>query len=206
MPFKISKNYYNKNWIDLGLIDENNNTWSEGIFMLEDRFNSRFFSQIDKIIDDEFSGFVVMSIDCLLIETLMQFYLGIDNTEDHYRRNNWKVFRDFFIQSRHFNATFKNDEICQTFYKQFRCGLLHQAQTKQKSLIKVCQSDLLSFVDTTNVIAGLIIDRTQFHKKLVLEFKEYIEKLKTNQTNFKGENLRLKAIAKMSLICKELAA
>ena len=203
MPFRISKKYYNNNWTDLGLTDEHNKSWTEAIPIIKDRFDSRFFNQIDSIKGDEFSGFVVMSIDCLLIETLMQFYLGVDNTEIHYRRNHWKAFRDFFNQSNQFNTTFNSDDISETFYKQFRCGLLHQAQTKQKSLIKICQPNLLAFADATNVTTGLIIDRTEFHQRLVAEFKEYIEKLKTNQNNYKGENLRLKAILKMDLICAE---
>lgn len=137
MPFKISKKCHNNNWADLGLADENNNSWTEAISIIKDRFDSRFFNQIDNIKEDEFSGFIVMSIDCLLIETLMQFYLGVDNTEVNYRRNHWKAFRDFFNQSNQFNTTFNTDDISETFYKQFRCGLLHQAQTKQKSLIKI---------------------------------------------------------------------
>lgn len=98
MPFKISKKYYNTNWTDLGLIDENGDNWTNAIKIIEDRFQSRFFNQIDKIKDDEFSGFLIISIDCLLIETLMQFYLGVDNTEIYYRGRHWKAFKDFFKQ------------------------------------------------------------------------------------------------------------
>ena len=203
MPFKISEKYLNTYWTDLNLVNPNSINWANGISVIKDRFDSRFFNQIDKIKDDEFSGFVVMSIDCLLIETLMQFYLGVDNTEINYRRHHWKAFRDFFNQSEHFNTSFSTDDICKTFYNQFRCGLLHQAQTKQKSLIKICQSDFLTFADNNNVTTGLILDRTQFHQKLVLEFDEYIEKLKTNQNNFSGQNLRVNAIEKMTLICIE---
>ncbi|TDE16149.1 hypothetical protein [Dyadobacter psychrotolerans] len=203
MPFKISKKYFNDKWTDLGLTEDNGDNWAEGILIIKDRFDSPFFNHLDNIKNDEFSGFVIMSIDCLLIETLMQFYLGVDNTEINYSGENWKAFRDFLKQSSHFNTYFKTNKICNVFYQQFRCGLLHQAQTKQKSLIKVCQPDFVILADTTNVDKGLIIDRIQFHQNLVLEFEEYIEKLKTNETNFKGENLRLKAITKMDLICAE---
>jgi hypothetical protein len=203
MPFKISEKYLNTYWTGLTLVDDSSINWTNGISVIKDRFDSRFFNQIDKVKDDEFSGFVVMSIDCLLIETLMQFYLGVDNTEINYRGNQWKAFRDFFKNSRHFNSDFKTNKICETFYKQFRCGLLHQAQTKEKSLIKICQTNFLALADTSNVEVGLIIDRTQFHSKLVLEFNEYIQKLTDNENNFVGDNLRVKAIAKMNLICAE---
>ncbi|NRS90882.1 hypothetical protein HNQ02_003829 [Flavobacterium sp. 7E] len=203
MPFKISEKYQNTDWKSLNLLDDNNVNWTDGISIIEDRFFSRFFSQIEKIKDDEFSGFVVMSIDCLLIETLMQFYLGIDNTEVNYKSVQWKAFKDFFKNSTHFNADFKTNNICKTFYQQFRCGLLHQAQTKEKSLIKICQTSFLTLADAKNVKVGLIIDRTQFHNKLFSEFNEYIQKLIDNKNNFAGENLRIKAILKMDLICKE---
>jgi len=203
MPFKISENFLNTYWISLNLIDDNSDNWTNGISVIKDRFESRFFNQIDKIKDDEFSGFVVMSVDCLLIETLMQFYLGVDNTEINYRGNQWKAFKDFLKNSSHFNSDFKTNKICETFYKQFRCGLLHQAQTKEKSLIKICQTDFLALADTNNPEVGLIIDRTQFHNKLVSEFNEYIQKLTNNENNFLGDNLRIKAIDKMKIICTE---
>lgn len=203
MPFKISKKYINTDWSNLSLKGDSDLNWTNAIPIIKDRFESRFFNQIDKIASDEFSGFIVMSIDCLLIETLMQFYLGVDNTEINYRGNHWRAFRDFFHQSSYFNTIFNSDDICETFYKQFRCGLLHQAQTKEKSLIKIYQENMVSFSDIADVKFGLIIDRIQFHQNLILEFEDYIDKLSTNKNNFQGQNLRMKAINKMKLICSE---
>jgi len=203
MTFKISKKYTNKDWTDLGLVDQNNGNWTSAIKIIKDRFDSRFFNQIDNIKHDEFSGFVVMSIDCLLIETLMQFYLGAESTETNYRREHWKAFNDFFKQSSHYKTDFNTNRIRKIFYQQFGCGLLHQAQTKQKSRIKICQAEFLTYADDKNLENGLIIDRAEFHRKLKLEFDDYIQKLNDNENNFKGENLRIKAIDKMNLICIE---
>lgn len=201
MTFKISKKYKNDNWNNLNLVEDSSENWVNGIAIIKDRFESRFFNQIKKIEKDVFSGFIIMSIDCLLIESLMQFYLGVDNTEINYRGNQWKAFKDFFQNSEHFKNEFRTNEICQTFYKQFRCGLLHQAQTKEKSLIKINQKELLTLVNPTIPNQGLIIDRKEFHNRLKLEFDEYIRKLTENENNFMGENLRMKAILKMNLIC-----
>ena len=202
MAFSISKKFSNQYWFDLNLSSQNSENWLLGIEVIEDRFNTRFFQHIDKIKSDEFSGFLTISIDCLLIETLMQFYLGVDNTEDCYDRN-WKTFKDFLKNSIYFRTEFKTNRICKTFYSHFRCGLLHQAQTKSKSLIKICRENMLEIINPENITYGLIIDRNQFHSNLVNEFNSYIEKLKNNETNFKGENLREKAILKMDLICTE---
>lgn len=203
MTYKISKKYTNKDWFDLRLVDQNSDNWTSAIEIIKDRFESRFFNQIDKIKHDEFSGFVIMSIDCLLIETLMQFYLGAESTETNYKREHWRAFKDFFKNSRHFNSDFKTNKICKVFYKQFRCGLLHQAQTKEKSRIKVCQKEFLTYADKTNLENGLIIDRGMFHEKLESEFHDYIQRLRDNENNFKSDNLRTKAIYKMDLICND---
>jgi hypothetical protein len=203
MSFSISKKYSNSDWNILNLIDENSPNWNDGIDIIRDRFESRFFQHIRLIENNEFSGFLVMSIDCLLIETFMQFYLGIENTEEIYKGNQWKSFRDFLKNSIHFKTDFKTNKICHTFYTHFRCGLLHQAQTKQESLIKICQEKMLSFSNSIDIGKGLIIDRKQFHEKMVLEFNGYLQGLDNNDNNFKDENLRRKAILKMGMICKE---
>lgn len=201
---RISANYTTFYWFDLELLDENSESWEDGIKVIEDRFNSRFFRQIDQIKDNKFSGFIIMSIDCLLIETLMQFYLGVKDTETYYHRKQREAFRDFFRNSTNFNDEFVSDKICFTFHDHFRNGLLHQAQTKRKSLIRICKEKTLQFFDEENINKGLVIDRKKFHEKLHKEFQDYIHKLKDNGTNFKNENLRLNAIKKMEFICKEV--
>lgn len=203
MPFLISRKYPNTKWTALNLINDKSSNWFKGIDIIKDRFDSRFFYHINLIKDDEFSGFLIMSIDCLLIETLMQFYLGIDSTEINYRGNHWKAFKDFFKQSEHFKIDFKTNRICHIFYQHFRCGLLHQAQTKQNSLIKICQANLLDLVDSLDISEGLVIDRKQFHHKLELEFADFMQKLSDNENNFKGQNLRQNVIKKMDIICAE---
>lgn len=199
---KISANYTNLNWLNLELTDDNSNNWADGIKIIEDRFNSRFFKQIEQIENNEFSGFIIMSIDCLLIETLLQFYLGLKNSEILYKGKQRDAFRDFFRNSKHFKNDFVTDEVCFTFYNHFRNGLLHQAQTKGESLIRIYENSTVQLVDELNSKKGLIVDREKFHQKLYLEFQDYIQDLKDNKNNFKNENLRNKAINKMEFICR----
>lgn len=201
MTFKISKKYNSSDWSTLGLVINDDKNWDKAAEIIKDRFDSRFFNHISLIEKKEFSGFLIMSIDCLIIETLMQFYLGVSDTETSYPRNQMKAFEDFFEYSPHYNSDFDTPDKRQEFYRQFRCGLLHQAEVKKKSLIKIRQPDLLTLVNN-NSSEGLIINRKKFHEQLLLEFNDYLEKLKNNQTNFKGENLRDKAILKMNIICR----
>lgn len=71
--------------------------------------------------------------------------------------------KDFCRNSEHFTVEFKTDdeidEIWKTFYDHFRCGLLHQAQTKYKSLIKISQQNFLELSNKNDIKEGLIIDR-----------------------------------------------
>lgn len=61
------------------------------------------------------SGFLIMSIDCLLIETLNQFYLGLKSTDERYYGRNWEAFRDFFGYSQYFPAFKDNDALSELF-------------------------------------------------------------------------------------------
>lgn len=199
MTFKISEKFTNTDWANLNLVNDNSENWQKAISIIEDRFNSRFFNQINRFEKNEFSGFLIMAIDCLLIETLMQFYLGKESTDDTYSKQ-WLSFKDFLRNSEQFKSEFNTDEKCHVFYKHFRCGLLHQAQTKEGSRIKIYQTSMLTLIDPANVERGLLIDRKEFHKRLTREFQDYLERLRKNETNFKGENLRINSLAKMNLI------
>ncbi len=114
-----------------------------------------------------------MAIDCLIIETLYQFYSGVDETNIRHSEAFWCFFR----QSPHFQPYFIK-EISDKFYSHFRCGILHQAQTKMRSKVKIGQAKIVELVDTTDIKQGLIIDREKFHKALLDEVGDYITKLK----------------------------
>jgi len=81
-----------------------------------------------------------MSINCLLIETLNQFYYGVDDTDELKKDKNIKhinsiedSFIDFLTSSKYFNLAF-DKESSSLFYRHIRCGLLHQAKTKNHLL------------------------------------------------------------------------
>lgn len=108
MTFKISEKFTNTDWANLNLVNDNSENWQKAISIIEDRFNSRFFNQINRFEKNEFSGFLIMAIDCLLIETLMQFYLGKESTDDTYSKQ-WLSFKDFLRNSEQFKSEFNTD-------------------------------------------------------------------------------------------------
>ena len=87
------------------------------------------------------------------------------------------------------------------FYTHFRCGILHQAQTKMSSQVRVDQDQMVQLVNSGDPKQGLIIDRKKIHQALCNEIDDYKIRLKTPQMP-KDQDLRNKFVNKMSFIAK----
>jgi len=83
---KISTDYRASAYLALKLEVNKNDNWEEATKIFNDRIQGRFVAPVDAIVDHasyeirEFSGFAILAIDCLIIETLNQFYKGTDET------------------------------------------------------------------------------------------------------------------------------
>jgi hypothetical protein len=105
--------------------EEKNKT--EIINFIRSRFTERYITPLrcDKELKH---GFCTMAICCLMIETLESFWQGLDNSSGRTER----VFKSFFDRSNNLIA-FSGYE--KDFYENVRCGILHQAETKNGWLI-----------------------------------------------------------------------
>jgi hypothetical protein len=171
----ISPKFRNYHW-QMALNDED---WETMVSIFKDRIEGRFLKPIRLIESDtengEFSGFSILALDCLIIETLNQFYLGTDETEGEHR----KAFWNFFRKSEYFKMHFTR-KTAYIFYTKYRCGILHQAQTKGKSLIRIDEYFMVKAIKTeTNEPKDLIVNRALFHKAIEDEISHYIHKLKS---------------------------
>jgi hypothetical protein len=211
----ISPRYNATNWIELKLTTASSNEdWKEAINIFDNRYSYRFIKQIDTLRFNSsnqtriYSGFVIMSINCLLIETLNQFYYGVDDTDELKKDKNIKhinsikdSFIDFLTSSKYFNPVFDKESSI-LFYDDIRCGLLHQAKTKKSSIIhiKKSQKQILEKIYDGKKITGISIRRDLFTDALVEEYENYKKTLLTLPVN---EKLRKNFITKMNLICDE---
>ncbi|WP_288255148.1 hypothetical protein [uncultured Hydrogenophaga sp.] len=84
------------------------------------RFNERYFDPI--VIAPQRHGFALMAVACLVIETLECFYEGRRDSKGDSR----KVFSAFFV--RRTGLEVFGEGAKDWFYKQVRCGILHQAE------------------------------------------------------------------------------
>ena len=71
-------------WTKLDLSRTDSSDWKRAIEILRTRIEARYLGPVDRLIEDEENlppwkrryGFIVLAIDCLLIETLESFIEG----------------------------------------------------------------------------------------------------------------------------------
>ncbi len=171
--------------------------WDSMVEIFKDRIEGRFLEPIRLIAEHhdigEFSGFSILALDCLIIETLNQFYSGLDETEGAHD----KAFWNFFKNSEFFKSHFSRKKAF-TFYSHYRCGILHQAQTKKKSVVRIDQKTMIQSVEG-DISEGLIVDRSIFHKAVENEISSYMVRLKNGGEE--NAELRSNFLKKMNFIC-----
>jgi hypothetical protein len=181
-------------WRMLDLSTQRSADWAKAITIFRQRIRERFIEPVDKMIENEQClprtqrkyGFAVLAIDCLLIETLQAFRYGKVNTEGESR----SLITNFLQKCPHFCWS---REVSNQFFDDFRCGILHQAETMRDSLVR--SEGALLIQEPT----GLIINRTEFHERLKTAFADYVRNLQQGRP----PSLRDKFRSKMDHICRD---
>lgn len=188
----ISPKYSTADWNKLDLSDpsSNDDDWEQATEIFEDRIRGRFLNIVENIQSMPYSGFVVMAIDCLLVETLEQFHQGVPDSVG----GSYSFFTNFFERSEVLKKEFTKNQ-AKLFYDHFRCGILHQAEIKGDSL--VWRVGPLVRENSPN---GITVNRQKFHEVLVCEFNAYTQKLRDKTMT---GDLRLKFRTKMDYICRK---
>lgn len=164
----------------------------------------------------EGEGFSITAIHCSLIEFLQSTYEG----KNYVHRGGaetavqYSDSREIFVRFLRDNIPFKNsftiafknssnEDLAIDFYRNVRCGLLHEARTKGgwKILAKSQNGDLISIVSVTEKI----IYRDNFHWGL-LEFIEWYRKkllsdCLTQEVSMPLEGIRQAFIRKVNSLC-----
>src|SRR3989344_1992545 len=180
-------------WKKLTLNNKNKDNWQTAIDIFEARIRRRYFDTIEIIKSYEQSGFAIMSLHCLLIETLQQFFKGVTETPHKEQKT---YFKNFFSQTS-FAKYFSDPSMGTDFYLWFRNGLLHQAEVKRGSRIWIRSGTPL--VRYNHDRTGLEINRDLFHQEMENVFNTYIAALRHNDPADHG--LRERFRIKMNSIC-----
>jgi len=120
-----------KEYLDLKLNDPASPDWTFAIEIFRQRILARYVEPADLLIEADLKrkpaqrryGFSILALDCLLIETLQSFREGLTDSKG----KSEKMFKRFLSRSKSFQKYFTEDEAVR-FFKDFRCGILHQAE------------------------------------------------------------------------------
>ena len=186
---RISPQYSVSDWKGLDFSKEQG--WQRAADIFEDRIKGRFLEIIERIDGLVHAGFVVLALDCLLIETLQQFREGEPETPP---RMNEEYFIRFLTGTRF--ARFFDEPKAKKFYDHIRCGVLHQSEVKGDSLVVISSAEPV--VRWTESGDGLIVNRRLFHQELVRCFQDYVVELRDPA----NADVRARFKWKMDHICR----
>lgn len=158
-------------------------------------------------------GFSILAIDCLLLETLHQFYKGYKKGRGNGKVINGRVrkitkdgssgqfFCEFLMQSSFVIKPYFEHQpgAAIIFYQDIRCGILHSGETQNSTLIRIHKNgedekELFKMIGNED---GIILYRDTFQYLVKKEFSEYCERLQDE----KQKELRRNFVKKMGYIC-----
>lgn len=174
----------------LDLSNYKNSDWAIAIDILDKRLSERYIEPVEILQNTEKEkpahekkfGFTILAIDCLLIETLQSFYEGLTDSTGKSKL----LFKHFLQQRDNFKQLFMDDLDVNYFYDNFRCGILHQAQTFKNAKIWAVGNLMVKEGDQ------VIINRDLFHKAVKKEKNIYIKTLSNRTDTILLDNFKKK--------------
>lgn len=177
-------------------------TWEEAILLFENRLKRKFFDPIQLIINGKTlkgEGFTIVTVQCALIEMFAAFRQGkifnhskSSSSPKYEYRESQKMFTSLLLSASIFKDNFwqlngKNKVVKDRpfdsidFYRNVRCGLMHEARTKENWHINA--SPLTTYVKTEKKFivteeGKIKIYRTILHYRLLDYLSEYVNELR----------------------------
>lgn len=183
----ISPRFSKNDYLSLNLNQNSpDEIWIQALTIFDDRLYGRFWEPI-KLLSSNINenGFAIIAFDSLLIETLLQFDLGVEFTPS----KNWRSYSQFL--KKHLPEHFDKNS-SERFYSDIRCGILHSAQTKRGSRLTTKKDYVISMQnDILSVSVEGLTDA------LFDYYNEYKEKILCRS----NVEARRKFIDKMNYIC-----
>lgn len=184
----ISRNYKAEDWKALTFASEAD--WQKAVAIFLDRIETRYLEHIGRILGHRTSGFAALTLDCAVIETMEQFRRGEPKTP----YGEGKKYFVSFLTETSFSPDVSKKQ-ARIFYKNIRCGLLHQTEAED-SLVK--RNDTRLLIAFTKDHKGVIVNAKIFHQHLKEVIREYADTLKDPKSKKEREAFR----TKMNFICR----
>ncbi|MFN5540361.1 MAG: hypothetical protein ACK481_09965 [Candidatus Melainabacteria bacterium] len=139
---------------------------------LQSRYLKPFQFEDQKYTQQFKNGFSIMANCCLLIETLQSFKNGWEDSQG----KSMEAFTQFLSTETKFAKVFKSKKQKEGFYKNIRCGILHQGETTGGWTINRNRKGKNLFDNSTFEVNSIV-----FAIELEASLKNYSEKLKTEK-------------------------
>lgn len=195
---------YRKQLIEGILLDKaEEKVWQAAFELLHTRIKTRFLNPIDWILEkrlDVGEGFSVVALQCVLIEFLEATYQGKIYTTSKKPRafeynSSKQLFSDFLLNHKPFSEYFKLKANANGFFDNIRCGLLHEAATKETSRINNAPSHDMLVLFEDDDPSNMRIYRENFYKGIQEFIDAYRLELLSNR------ELQINLVRKMDDIC-----
>lgn len=215
---RIAGNITAEAWqtLDLSNPEDDAQDWKKAAELFKTRIQKRFIEPANVLVEVDFSrardarangrpedaptfGFAIMSLDCLLIETLQG---AIEGLVDH-EGESTRLVADFLTKASSFRRYFNERKLALNFYREVRSNLVHAGATSSRIRINAFQTTPLLRHQRNGLIE---INRTHFHKAVVREFDTYIQTVvghPNSKPEFRLETVKRRANLKtvMDHIC-----
>ena len=170
----ISPRYTNKQW---EVAFNGGEDWNNAIDIVEDRIRGRWLDAGDLLVGESHSGFAILALDCIVLESLWGFMNGKAVPQRHAQL----VYRDILTGPR-FGWTAGQSE---AFRKFVRNGVIHDAETRRGWLVgKTTPSSVTPQRDKAG---GYKLNRTKFHYALKGTFEDWIARLRADHPGVRAK-------------------
>ena len=161
----ISPKYRLRDWTELTFQTEDE--WLRAAAIVEDRIKGRFVNWIDRVVDEPFSGFAVVALDCLFLETLVGFQTGHSTTDTK------SAYKQLLANSSHFGF---EEKTALAFYENVRNGIIHDTETRKKWIIRMAEP--AGKIVQSDAEGNFVLYRTKFHKALKAELEDWLSRIR----------------------------
>ena len=172
---EIAPGFEDSDWKGLAFTSERD--WVRAIAALRKRLEERFVRPARSLLRRKRSGFAVLALDSLLVETLQQFLEGVPETPKIVRNGRRVLASEeyfkAFLTSRYFGPGFE-DRTATLFYRTVRCGILHQAEVKGSSLVRRHRPLVRLSADQN----GVVVNPVLFHNRVEAAVRSYLADLR----------------------------
>lgn len=164
---------------------------------MKSRVNTRYINVITPFVESTNNnyGFLIMSINCILIELFYQLKHGLNRTDSMKKATIKDAFREVIPELD--NSFYKKTG--EQFYTEIRCKLIHQAQTESNVALSMTTTSLIT---TTEHEGYTVYNPILFFNDIVLLYSTIFDPYEYENNSLLRRNIvnKVKQIAfKMDL-------